>query len=438
MKIALYLQTNDVRNRRSFHRAMKWVKNAKVDILVSPEACWVQFHRMIEKSDIAQKSDINKIFDLCESLSRELGTAVVVSSCDRFGTLFSIFSNAFASGEETKDSIYIKHTATESSAFDWINYCDNIAKAMFTPIMLKGYKIGLTICYDCNHALFSRVYGIQSVDIILNSTGGNVIYDKWYKYNSARAIENYWYTFVTMGGDVNNEKVNSYVYGFNPNGKELHPVLLNGGPEQVNIPGEIYLYDTDADDNGTQADKSLNQKETVNKKQNFLIPIGNVESLLQTAKKVDDGLYVLEREKENVVFCVTKGDEIFCTEIFLPKLYSEKLHIYKNRRYILVCQYPSITKDLFANRLSLILKVRAMENYCAVILESDIENKCYQTGHNRTAQVIKPVSGFWGLDFSRMTGPEAIWKNKLGMRAEWRDKFVWLANECKSWSNGGR
>jgi len=42
----------------------------------------------------------------------------------------------------------------------------------------------------------------------------------------------------------------------------------------------------------------------------------------------------------------------------------------------LLGQY-SLTPEVFQNKLSLILKVCAMENFCAVLLESDNENNCY-------------------------------------------------------------
>lgn len=73
-----------------------------------------------------------------------------------------------------------------------------------------------------------------------------------------------------------------------------------------------------------------------------------------------------------------------------------------------------------------------MENFCAVVLESDMVCNCYQTGKSKNAQVIKPENGMYGLDLSRMTGPEAIWKNKGNdFKASWRKNFTWLANECK-------
>lgn len=36
------------------------------------------------------------------------------------------------------------------------------------------------------------------------------------------------------------------------------------------------------------------------------------------------------------------------------------------------------------------------------------------------------------MDLTRTTGPEAIWKNKNGMRADWRENFEWLIDNMKS------
>lgn len=432
LKIAMYLQTEQHQNKVAFQKAMPIVKAAKVDILVFPETCWVPFHSMLEHCDIVDKTDINQVFDTCVSFSRDIGSAVVVSSIDRYGTIFSVFANAAASKEETQCAIYLKHTMTSYSPFEFKNY-QSVAKTLFTPILFKGCKIGLTICYDCNHALFSRMYGVQSIDIILNSTGGNIIYDKWYKYNQVRAIENHCYTLVTMGGDGEREKVNSYVYGFNRCGKELIPRLINGDDTKTNnVSGGIYLYDLAQDDGGMGCDTSIQQSKTENKKQDFFIPVGNVDLILKKATTVDEHLYVYPQGQNNLVFCVVENQDIFHAEAFLPLLYSPKLSGYGNKRYVLVCKYKDLTPKIFASRLSVVLKVRAMENFCAVVLESDCENNCYQTGMNKTAQILKPVNGMYGLDLARMSGPEAIWKNKgTDCKASWRENYTWLANECK-------
>ena len=113
---------------------------------------------------------------------------MIVSSCDRNDTIYSIFANANAKEDETETNFYIKHTMTGCSGLGFSNY-DMFAADIFDPIVYKGFLIGMTICYDCNHALFSRMYGYYGIDLIVNSTGGDVVYDKWFKYNKARAIE---------------------------------------------------------------------------------------------------------------------------------------------------------------------------------------------------------------------------------------------------------
>ncbi len=225
LKIGLYLQTDELENEKDFKKAIEFVKKSDVDIFVLPEFCYVPFHHLLHNSDILSMEDFDKIYDACLEFSKDIGKAVIVSSVDKYSTIFSVFANAFADESETQATIYVKHTATFYSAFDLENYKD-LSKSIFGGIIYKGYRIGMTICYDCNHSLFSRVYGLMDIDIIINSTGGDVVYDKWYKYNKVRAIENSCYNFVTMGGNGNVKNPRGYVFGFNPEGKELKPINL--------------------------------------------------------------------------------------------------------------------------------------------------------------------------------------------------------------------
>lgn len=78
----------------------------------------------------------------------------------------------------------------------------------------------------------------------------------------------------------------------------------------------------------------------------------------------------------------------------------------------MVNRHKQPDREFYQTKLSIILKVRATENFCAVILKSDIENQCYQCGNNRTAQLIKPDNGNYGPDLLRTGGPEVIWKIK--------------------------
>lgn len=425
LKIGLYLQTDEFKNKKDFYKALDKARNSEFDIFVLPEVSYFPFVSKVADSDIANEEDLNRISEASLDLSKEMKKAVIISSIDKYGTIFSLYANALADKSETEVGLYVKHTATYFSVFDFDDY-DSLAQIAFEPIVYKGYKIGMTICYDCNHSLFSRVYGLKGIDILINSTGGDVIYDKWYKYNKVRAIENSSYNFVTMGGDGTVSNSKNYVYGFNRQGKELRPINAKDDDDRLNISGKIYIYDISLDDGKSSADTSLNQAKSVSKNYHLELPVGRTSEILKKARKIREDIYVYPVINANIIFCVIAGDDILKPKKVLSLLYSKDLEEIDNKRYIIINKYKSIDKEFYENKLSVVLKVRAMENFCAVILESDNIKNCYQSGKNRTAQVVQDVNGLYGIDLSRTTGPEAIWKNKNGMRAIWREKFEWL------------
>ena len=275
------------------------------------------------------------------------------------------------------------------------------------------------------------IYGIYGIDLIINSTGGNVVYDKWFKYNKARAIENYSFVLVTMGGDGTKESGHNYVYGFNPNGGQLQPENLNGSSKEHNVPGGLYVYEITRDAGTSEPDNS-NQFETVNKNVQFAWPISGSADVLKSAEKLTNHIYRQSVGKDNVFLFLVDDMDIMKPEKVQPLLYAKELKKYANRKYIIINRHNHIDPVFFREKLSVILKVRAMENYCAVILESDDLNKCYQCGMNRTSQVVRAVNGTFGIDLSRTSGPDAIWKNKVGMRASWRKNYEWLVENAET------
>ena len=213
-----------------------------------------------------------------------------------------------------------------------------------------------------------------------------------------------------------------YVYGFSPRGKELSPCALKTR--------NIFVYDTASDDGITTPDTSCSQSPTINKIRDFYVSIKGIDSLIASCEKVDENLYVLRKSDSNIVFVVINGADIMKPEVILQLLYSGKLKDLKNKKYILINKWDYVDKDFYESKLSLILKVRAMENFCAVILSSNNINQCIQSGRNRTAQVVKEENGKFGLDLSRTGGPEVIWRNKEGMKACWRSNFELLINRA--------
>lgn len=430
LKVAMYLQTDELKNKVEFEKVLPVMRNADADIVVFPETCYVPFVEEMIGSDILNQKDMERAFLSCLELSESIGKAVIVSSYDVWGTIFSIFANFGAGENETKTNLYIKHTMTEYSCLDLEDYAD-VAACIFDPILIKNFLVGMTICYDCNHALFSRIYGYYGIDLIINSTGGDVIYDKWFKYNKVRAIENRCSTLVTMGGDGRKENSNNYVLGFNGNGGMITPINLNGCSDKNNCPGGLYLYEIAKEPGMAEPDKS-NLTETENKNWQMEFPVGKSADIIKDSKRISDMIYCKKIGNENVVFLLVDGMDILKPEIVQPLLYSDIIKNIPNRRYIIINRHDTVDEKFFIEKLSIVLKVRSMENFCAVILESQNINKCYQCGKNRTAQVVKVVNEMFRIDLERTSGPEAIWKNKQGMRASWRKNYEWLVNNAES------
>lgn len=429
LKVGLYLQTTDCHNDREFFRVMDIVKESDIDILVLPEFSYTPFTDEISQYDIFEDEDFNKVYDYCLGLSNKIGKAVIMGTEDRYGTIYTVYANASASEEETEYAPYIKHTMTDFSALDLEDY-DDIFLNMFEPINYKGIKIGMTICYDCNLPMFSRLYGLKDVDVILNSTGGNIVYDKWYKYNKVRAIENSCYNFVTMGGQNKGEKTKSYVYGFNPEGGELKPYNLMKKTEKLNEAGTVYVYDIQNDNQKPSIDTSINQDKKPNKNYHIKLPVGNINEFLNKCVSIDKSLYLHKFDNQNIIICMLEEYDILKPEKVLQLLHNKNLKNISNKRYIIVNKFENLDKEFYETKLSVVLKVRAMENFCAVILESDIVNNCYQTGKNRTAQVLLPTSdGCYEIDLERTSGPESIWKNKVGMKASYRQNIEIIIDE---------
>lgn len=434
LKIGLYLQTQSYKNFIEFEKTVDLIHDEDFDVLVFPEFCYTPFTIKFRYKNIFDTEDQQEIIEECLELSKSINKAVIVSSEDKNSIIFSVYANANASDSETKSRFYIKHTMTDNSPLIDENYEKSI-ETLFTPIKYKDYSIGLTICYDCNHAPFSRMYGLQNVDVIINSTGGDVVYDKWYKYNKARAIENQCYNFVTMGGwNENKNKNKNITYGFNPNGGLIFPSNIEN-EEKPSTCGKVYIYDLSQCSLESKAERSINQPQTVSKRIDYEIPVGNTDEILKESKKIKENLYVHKVGKFNVIFCIVNGNDILKPEKVLPLIYDPSLKELDHRKYIIINRHDIIDEKFFTNYLSIVLKVRSMENFCALILESQNINRCYQASMTRSAQVVQPVNNEYGIDLNRTGGPDAIWTNKNGMRKNWRKNFEklieFMANETK-------
>ena len=441
LRVGLFLQTENHKNKADFELDMDIAKEMDFDVLVFPENC---YYPDCEHVDFCFFNPTAEYFQIkCDNLvsgfmdvSRNIGKAVIFGLKDSAGFRLNFYVNANANEAkgETAGAYYVKHVMTENSGLGFSDYKQTFDMS-FPVINLKGWKIGMTAGEDCTHAPFSRAYGLQNVDMILNSTLGDVVYDKWYKFNKARAIENGCFNFVVTGSNCRNDKAKGFVDGFNGQGKEMPYVNNKGVSDDPGQFDTIYVFDTRDDDGQSSKDTGLDLIEKENKHSQTEIPVGNVTELIEKAEKLDDNLYVLPVGEAgsgigqcNLVICVADGMDIMAPEKVMPLMYSEKLTDVANKRYLIVNRHEgAIDEEIFANKLSVILKVRSMENFCAVVLESENKNGCYQCANNGTVQLIAGTDGKYEIDLKRMAGPEAIWKDKQGaMNSKWRKNFEFL------------
>ena len=411
MRIGLYLEDYTNCNDKVVNEDLRSAKDAELDLFVFPEDCYSPNGDDFFDVDIFDEKGNDEIFNHAMEISKKLGCAVIIGANDVNGYIYDVYANAFAECDETETLIYVKHTMADNSPLEFDYYAEDI-DYYFQPIILKSKKIGMTICYDCNHALFSRAYGKQNVDIIINTTGGNVVYDKWYRYNRVRALENNCFSLCTMGYGES-KKENSYTYGFTPKGSLMEPDYVYEGGRI----GNIAVYDTNDVNDEYEECYNLYQAESDNAKGEMTI---NPDDFMNMAK---DEIYSYNRNE--VAYIIVNNNDIMLAEKILKEMYDTKN---AGMRYIIVNVWDKLNKHYYDTVLDDVLRVRSMENFCAVMFVSPEMTKCFQCGDNRTSQVIRKIDGRYRLDLRRMGGPDVIWKNKSGMRAAWRRGYEWLVD----------
>lgn len=442
MKIGLYLQDRTLQGKKAekeFYRTLDSVAKANLDMFVFPEHVYSPYNdelyslNLCDYSD-GETADTERIEDIVLEIGKKAGCPVIFSSSDSHDMIYSYYANPNATDDETYLNYYVKHIATSFSAFEFSDYAE-MQDNLYTPVLYKNYRIGQTICYDSTQPLFSRAFGVNGVDIIINSTGGHVDYKKWSYYQKVRAIENKCFTLCTMGYSDTGARNKSYVFGYDPLGKELKYNILNpdrSGSISRDLPGNVYIFDVDKSTYSNTSlckdyenDEFLNQAETLNKNVDFSLRPDALDSLLSKSKQLNNNLYVFKHKDKNIIIAVCNEMDILKPELVTSMLYSKKIEKIANKRYIIINEWNHLEDSFYKGILSNVLKVRAAENFCAVILKSNEFNKCYQVGNCKNSQTINTLNGSYGIDLSRATGPEALWKNKegLGVRKEWRKGY---------------
>ena len=466
MKIANYIQSYSYQNKEEFDKAIKAIKDIDFDILVLPELSYVPIEHIVSKHKCEVKTKNGKtikdryidsyininIFDENEvnnvlrvealKLSGEIGKAVVFGNKDKNGNIFSVFVNAFAKGDDTTFKYHIKHTF-QGNDYSILDKDRNDNHFMFTTncfelfekdfnlqlIYYKGKRIALSICYDCHYSLFTNACKLLKggIDIIINCTGGDVIFSKWFRSNKVRSIENNCFTFLTMGINKEKEEKNKhdYSFGITPNGYELKPKKIyslvgeQGNGSKYNESGAIYLYDV-IDNGETQKDLYLLSESKDNNKTLLTIPFN----------KTTDEKFKQEFLKENDIKIIN----IFKKDIYNPMKYIPELVNEEHKGYVLTIEYDDLSIDEFETKLSDVLKEIAVWNHITVLLNSDIKKIRY-CGTNRNSPQTFIEKECYHVDITKTKGLSS--DRELNKSATRMENYKWLTRlitPCLNWT----
>lgn len=172
-------------------------------------------------------------------------------------------------------------------------------------------------------------------------------------------------------------------------------------------------------------------KATINKYIAINVSKEDTLKLLTNENKIDEGLYV-SKFKDKTLVIIDVPEQRIEDPILIERLfYHEKLRKFTKKNYIILNRWKHLDKEYYSRRLSTILKVRAAENFCIVLLYSDYINECIQSTMTKNVQIVKYENGKYGLDLKRASGLESFWKNnpKIGVRKEWREHYEFLVND---------
>ena len=436
LKVALYLQSDSVKNHEEFQKAVEILTKSDVDLVVFPEYSWTPFFNYWRENNFFPTDLFEQLRKDSLALSENIGKPIIINQgvfvnngSEDVGIIFSVFANANASTEETDFELHFKNTQTDYSILDYDSdeSCKEDIVDNFPIILLKGYRIGMTVCYDCTDSLFSRIYGLKGVDVIINSTGGDVVREKWYRYIKARAIENNCYSLVTMGCD---DPSKNFVLGFYPNGNEMSAECLNGiNCPANNSPGGLYVFNISMHPQLSTFDEDLHlhQKTTVCKYQNIYVSEKSPQILFEDTKKLTEDIYVKKlKDNSNLIIFKIEGDEIFKPEKVLTLFYSDKIAHLQKRKFIIYNHYSELPEDKRDGILSTILKVRSMESFCPVILHGPNETKVIQVGNTKNIQILKLENGQYGIDLNRATGPKILRESMTRNQKKICSHYKWM------------
>lgn len=414
IKVACFVQTKDpqkgidYRTPQALKVALDAVIQTDIDILLFPELTYfimedgTELKTLFAQADCLNLESLNQLYNSVLAISNKIGKAIIVTNVDCSQRVVSIYANAQAGLGETKCQRYIKFTFSGNDVIkeDSATF-DIIANQNYKPILYKGWKIGLTICADCERRIFSA--GYKDIDIILNGTGGFVVDLKWRTHTRSRAIENKIFAITTMGkeanidertGDFKKRLPHDQTYAFDYNGNEIKPIRLAGNVEVYQVSAAIVSETSDVHlSNGTAAPQIAYELPMFFHENSYRMIYPNIYEAPQFIDKNGKG--------HSIYFVIIKNDDIFDTKKVLG-LFDGFKEIDKYDRCLIINKWDYDFQPSQRQKLITLLSALSLEMYACVILEAPNYNLCIQVADRSKTKLKKrnATSGKYIIDLS--------------------------------------
>jgi hypothetical protein len=177
------------------------IKAGEVDLVVFPEGHF----------DADTRSEI---VPSVRRRAEELGAPVLAGVYLRNPEMqCAAYWNPAPATKDTREHFYAKHSTSANLAYELEDYGE-VRDALFSPILLKGRKLGVMLCHDMFFGLVAARLVVSGADTLFDLTGSNVNLSKWANVASARSIEHRVSFLCTMANDPEQRANVATAFGF--------------------------------------------------------------------------------------------------------------------------------------------------------------------------------------------------------------------------------
>lgn len=397
--------------QKLYEKILKIIENHSVDLVVFPES-----FSFVENIDDA--------WTLVENVADFLKKPVICGLSYPDGTERALYMNWTPVGNDTTDSIYIKHSTSESTAFDFETEILEEAN-LYKPIYLNGQRIQVYICHDMYFPLITERLEQEGLDILINLTGGNVKMSKWCNVLKGRSNELNSFVLCTMSNRISMKQASDRIAYYA--GKKLKANYSQGNGESAHA---FSIFSTEDPIQETKIEETLYSDKIYSQ---FTIGMGceadcwivfDEQTIYSELPKQGGSEFSIQLVKDNetVHVHVANYDEIF-----------DRTYLYKESRvdgenHVVI--YLS-EDDVNEEEAIAMLKLRAIENRIGCIVAA---KNCFigaKTNRYKDIQLFNPTNNKIGFDLQFMQGIDSIFQKTAsiqGISVKHKDAYLSLVS----------